>query len=196
MNEWGAQDLQRRLANLIRVATITDLDDANARARVTCAAVPESAWLPILATRAGPDRSYWLPEPGEQILLLSPSGDPAQGMILPAGYQDAHPPPASDRTKRRTEYADGTTIEYDRKAHVLTVDCVGDVVIKGAKTLTVDFGGDVRVKTPTQATVDTPEAHFTGKIVAVGDVIGEGVSLANHRNTGVKSGGDVSGPPE
>jgi phage baseplate assembly protein V len=180
MNEWGAQDLQRRLANLIRIATITELDDAGARARVTCASVPDSAWLPILTQRAGPDRSYWLPEPGEQVMILSPSGDSAQGMILPAGFQDAYPPPANVRTTHRHEYADGTVTEYDRASHTLTVDCVGDIVVRAAGALTAEITGNVQaavqgtasatvqgavsLTTPTGITINAPLTTVNGAL--------------------------------
>lgn len=170
MDDWGAGDLQRRLANLIRVATISELDDSAARARVKCGAAPNSAWLPILTTRAGPDRSYWLPEPGEQVLVLSPSGDMTQGMILPALYQDAHAPPASTRNKHRTEYKDGTSIEYDRSAHKLTIDCAGDIDVTASGNVTATIGGQLTANVTGNSEITSPLITANGNVTINGDM--------------------------
>lgn len=72
---------------------------------------------------------------------------------------------------------------------------------EGSCTLKLKQNLDIECK---QATVkatdgmkfDTPEAHFTGKVTSDGDMIAGSVSLQNHKNTGVRSGPDTSGPPE
>lgn len=223
MDRWALSELDRRLANLIRVGVVAELDESSARVRVKSGEIL-TAWLPWLTHRAGQDRTWWAPEPGEQVLLLAPNGDMARGFVLPSLYQDASPPPGDRKTLHRTEYADGTSVEYDREAGHLTVDCVGDVTIKGARTLRVEFGGPVEVIAPT-VTVDSPQSTFTGAVtieglltylagmagsggsgpaaqingsIAVnsGDVTADNISLKGHTHTGVTPGGGSTGTPQ
>ena len=121
-------ELDRRTANLIRLGTIEAADYAAARVRVRSGELL-TGWLPWLTTRAGPDVSWWAPEVGEQVVLLSPSGEPASGVVLGAIYQQRYPAPESRETVHTTVYQDGTTVTYDREAHHLTVACVGDVTL-------------------------------------------------------------------
>jgi phage baseplate assembly protein V len=137
-------DLQRRLANLIRVGVVAELDAAAARVRVSVGAITTD-WLPWLTARAGADRTYWAPEPGEQILLLAPSGELAQAVVLPAIYQSAHPAPADAQTIHRTVYSDGTVVEYDRAAHKLTAAVKGSAEISTDTALAASVGTDASV---------------------------------------------------
>lgn len=197
---WNVSELERRIANIIRVGVVAELDESGARVKVRIGEIL-TAPLPWLTSRAGPDRTYWAPEPGEQVLLLSPSGDLAQAVVLPSIYQEASPAPADLKTVHRTVYADGTKTEYDRKNHVLTVDCVGSVVVKGATTLLCDFGGDITLKSGTQVTIDAPDSTVTGTLTVqgllsyqagmAGQGAGDGAAATIQGNVLV-SGGDVT----
>lgn len=44
--------------------------------------------------------------------------------------------------------------------------------------------------------IDSPEAHFTGKITAVGDILSGTISLQQHVHTGVRAGTDLSSVPK
>jgi phage baseplate assembly protein V len=112
------EQLERRINNILRVGNIVEVDYDNALCRVEIGNI-KTAWLKWFTDRASNDRSWWAPEVGEQVMVLSPSGEMAQGSVLPAIYQDAHPAPADRETVHRTEYADGSTVEYDRDAHRL-----------------------------------------------------------------------------
>ena len=48
-------------------------------------------WLPWLTHRASNDTSWWAPEVGEQVIVLAPSGELHQAVIMPSIYQSAHP---------------------------------------------------------------------------------------------------------
>ena len=132
-------ELSRLVANLIRVGTVSDVDYAKARIRVQIAEI-KTDWLPWIEARAGGDVSWWAPETGEQVMVLSPGGDTAQAVALPALFRAAAPPPADTADKRKVTFADGASVEYDRAAHLLTVDLAaaeGKVLIK-TKTAVVD----------------------------------------------------------
>jgi hypothetical protein len=75
-------------------------------------------------------------------------------------------------------------------------------------TMFVEVGPDqIQLKHPTKVTVDSPEAHFTGKITSVGDINSDGtvkgavdtvagtISGKSHKHTGVTAGGAQTGTP-
>ena len=124
-------ELERRLDNLLRWGTVAQADYAAARVRVQSGDLL-TGWIPWLTRRAAGDIDWWAPEVGEQVMLLSPCGDPAQAVCLPAVYQTAHPAPAAAPTVHRVAYADGTTIEYDRARGRLRIDCVNQVEVLAA----------------------------------------------------------------
>ncbi|RKR02593.1 phage baseplate assembly protein V [Kushneria sinocarnis] len=183
-------DLERRLHNLLMVGTIAAVDTQTARCRVEVGSIT-TTWLPWLTQRAGPDRTWWAPEPGEQVLMLSPSGDTAQAIVLPALYRAAHPAPGERVTHHVTEYADGTRIDYDREAGHLTVDCVGDVTIRGGRTLHIDFGGSITLDA-SDVTINAP-VQVNASVTASGDMVADGVSQVDHIHDG-DSGGKTSPP--
>ncbi len=219
---WGLGELERRLANIIRTGVVEALDASAARVRVRSGDLLTD-WLPWLTQRAGTDRTWWAPEPGEQVLVLAQSGDLAQGFVLPALYRAAHPPPADQATIHRTEYADGAVFEYDKAASRLTIRSPGEVVVRAARTLTADFDGVVTVRSGTHITIDAPTVAVTGDLtvegcltylsglsgstggsgaaatingsidVIDGDVTAGGTSLRNHVHTG-DSGGTTTAP--
>lgn len=91
---WGQADSERRLANVVRVATITRVDPAKGRAKVSFGGEGESAWLPFPSARAGQVQVWSPPSEGEQVIVASPSGDTAQGLIV-ASYPSQHAPAPS-----------------------------------------------------------------------------------------------------
>ena len=119
-----------------------------------------TGWLPWLTTRAGDDKTWWAPSKKEQVLILSPSGELAAGIIWPALYQKAHPAPSSDAGKNLTVYRDGARIEYDAEAHKLKAELpaggTAELVADGGVAITgnVTIAGDVAVTGRIDATKD------------------------------------------
>ena len=128
-------DLARQMANMIRVGVVQSVDTATAGASVKIGELVTDT-LPWLTARAGSDRSWWAPSTGEQVVVLSPFGDFAQGIILPALYQSAHAPPASQANKALIIMKDGAQFEYDHNANRLKI-----TLPAGAKTDLVSDGG-------------------------------------------------------
>lgn len=128
-------ELERRLANLARPGTVSAVDLVAARVRVRTGDLV-SAWLPWLTWSTVGDRSWHAPAVGEQALLISPSGDPAQGLVLPAIYATAAPPPASSADITRLEFKGGVSVEIDRASGTATL--VADLVVDGTVTVTGD----------------------------------------------------------
>lgn len=131
-------------------------------------------WLPWTARRAGSDADWWAPEPGEQVVVLSPYGDPSQGVIIGSIYQSMFPPPSQSADQWRKQFKDGTYILYDRSSHALTVDTT-----QSQGTITINCQA-ATVKAASSVTIDTPAATFTGNVTING-------------NTEMKGNADVQG---
>lgn len=136
-------ELERRLANSVRLGTIAELDEKNARVRVKSGKIT-TGWLPWTVGRAGPDRQWSAPEIGEQVIVAAPGGDLAQAVVLGSLYQDKHPAPGDSKDTTVTEWGDGARESYDRAGHVynLTVPAGGTInlVCGGSKIEISDAG--------------------------------------------------------
>jgi phage baseplate assembly protein V len=84
----------------------------------------------LLINRAGWDAEWWMPEPGEQVLILSLSGKTEHGIIIGSLYQQStlilnsedgksrkYLPKEDQQHINKKLYQDGSTISYDRKCH-------------------------------------------------------------------------------
>ncbi len=143
--EYRLAELERRLDTLIRYGTVETADYKAARVKVRSGDLL-TGWIPWLTRRASNDADWWAPEDGEQVLLLSPCGDPAQAVALPALYQSAYPAPESAETKRRIIFRDGGFAEYDRASGALTVSAEGLVRIIGKGTVEIVGADDAGVQ--------------------------------------------------
>lgn len=169
----GSGDHDRQIANMVMLGVVAELDEAQARVRVDCDGM-RTDWIPWTEYRAGPGVRTWsAPEVGEQVVVAAPYGDPTQGVVIGSVFQESHDAPANVKTKHRTEYADGTVVEYDREANKLTIDVGEGSVVVNCKTATVTASESV--------TLDTPETHATGNLTVDGTI---------------DAGGDITTPAE
>lgn len=124
-------EAERRLSNVVLLGQVAELDAKRARVRVRAGPIT-TGWIPFATVRAGPDRTWHAPEPGEQVVLIAPGGDLAQAVVVGSIYRDAFPPPADSEDITRTLWQDGAVMEYERKAHRwhLSVPSGGSIVIE------------------------------------------------------------------
>lgn len=183
-------ELERKLENILRPGTVAEV--AGTRCRVKSGGLL-TGWLPWFSQRAGEDCDWWPLEIGEQVMLLSPGGDPANGFVLAGLYSTARPAPGDNPDVRVTRYVDGTTVTYDRATHKLTANVQGDaeIVATGTAKVTaanikligpVDIQGNVSV----QGNVST-QGTLTNNSVNVG---------STHTHPGVFSGPASTGTPQ
>lgn len=150
------------LSNSIRIGTVTELHAGNALCRVSSGEIITD-WIPWLSSRAGPGVRTWAaPEVGEQVLFVCPAGDLGQAVIVGSIYSDDHPAPADREEVLRSEFADGTTIEYDRGGSVLTINVGTGRVIVNCQRAAVHAAASVFI--------DAPTVHATGSISAEGNL--------------------------
>ena len=124
-------DAERRLSNVVMLGQVAELDAKKGRVRVQAGPIL-TAWLPFATVRAGPDRTWHAPEPGEQVVLVAPGGDLNQAVVVGSLYREAYPPPADNADISRTLYKDGAVMEYDRELHHwhLSVPSGGKIVME------------------------------------------------------------------
>ena len=189
MNDLAA--LSRLLENLIRFGVIAAVQMEPPRAQVITGTLT-TAWLPWLALRAGSDREWDPPTIGEQVILFSPSGQLANGIILTGVFSDHIPANGNRAGLHRRTYVDGTVIEYDSVAHHLNA-----TLVDGGTTNLISRGGINLVGNITHQGdyTQTGNQNITGRVDVSDDVVAAGVSLVNHLTSGVKQGGDQSGRP-
>ena len=157
---YALAEIERLLSNLIRVGVVAALDEANALVQVRTGGLTTD-WLPWLTGRAGATRTWSAPRVGEQVLVLSPYGDPAQGVVLPSIYQEDHPAPAATKDVERVVFPDGSVVEHDSASNTLTVTVAGSGnVIVNCQQSTVHAAGSV--------TIDTPQTTCTGALTVQG----------------------------
>lgn len=127
--------VSRHLENLIRFGVIAAVQMGPPRVQVTTGKLT-TAWLPWLALRAGADHDWDLPTVGEQVILLSQSGQLANGIVMTCVFSDHIPANGNRAGLHRRAYSDGTVIEYDSVAHHLNA-----TLVDGGTTNLISTGG-------------------------------------------------------
>lgn len=196
--------LLRLLLNLVRKGTILQVDHDRWKCRVATGEL-QTNWIPWLAI-AGDTREWEPPTVGEQVLLLCPEGEPAEGVVLRGLYADDRPAPSTTPSAHVRTYPDGARIEYDHASHQLAV------TLPDGATITITAPGAVTVKTRTAtieaetatvkagtitldgATKCTGNLDVAGTVKAGGDVMAGAISLTNHKHLEMGDGKPV-GPP-
>lgn len=189
--EFRLSELERQLANLLRVGTVATIDLAAQRVTVRCGN-NVTAPLPWFVGRAGAVRKWCPLSIGEQVMILSPGGDLAQGGVLPSFYSDAFPSPSESGTVSRTEFADGAFVEYDQETGKLSVSVIGAAL--------VEVGGDAELTVTGELTVTAAAATINvdgaAKVTAnVATVVASKIALdgfvetKNHLSVGTGQSG-------
>lgn len=188
--------LARLIENLIRFGTVAEVQIAPPRIRVKTGTLV-TGWLPWQAMRAGLDAEWDPPTLHEQVILLSPSGQLANGVALTGIYSDAHPANGDREGLHRRTYRDGAVIEYDSVAHALKATLPAG----GTTTLTSDGGitltGPVtHIGTYTHKGdyLQTGDQNVTGTVKVSTDVLAAQVSLVSHLHVG--NLGAPTSPPQ
>lgn len=170
--------LSRLVENLIRVGTVAAVDHAAARCRVASGELV-TEWLPWLEHRAGNTLTWDPPTIGEQVIILSPSGEPGGGIVLTGIFCTAHPAPSASASEHVIAYPDGARIAYNHTSGALTATGIQTATIQAAVSVTLD----------------TPETHITGNVqvdgtLTVDDLLtyGNGIAGTGGANNNIISG--------
>ncbi len=129
----------------------------------------ESYWLHVPQRNTqGTQRRPLMPELGEQVAVLL-DADGVGGVVLGGIYSTVEPPPIVDEDTDYVRFSDGTVSTYDRAAGVMTLDCVGALLVKCGRNITVEAGEPVIVKAPS-AILNIPQVTLNGDLLVNGGI--------------------------
>lgn len=207
IEELAMPEMERRTANQIRYGTVLAVDHAQARVRIKSGEI-ETAWLPWSTGRASAAKRRWdPPEVGEQVVLLAPTGDLRQAVVLVGVFQQSAAAPSASPDKDTTVYGDGTVVEYDRATHTLLAD-LGASKIKADRTEVLLQVGGASLRVTSAGIEIVGNLSITGvsggaAVTMNGDFAITGSALTHngknigstHTHTGVTPGGGTTGAP-
>ena len=172
MSEFDISMLAQQLARICRYGNIHSVQARPPRCRVTLGTDPLSGevhvtgWLPWSAQVDDTSSDWRMPAVGASVMVLSPGGNLANGLVFPAGYTDDRTPPSAEPGQHVTRYSDGGEVLYDTDAHELQVSLPegGRIIIVAAGGVKItgdlDVDGEVRDKNGTmQEMRDTFDGH-------------------------------------
>jgi phage baseplate assembly protein V len=173
-------EITRLLENIVRFGTIEAVQMQPPRVKVKSGNIA-TTWLPWLNLRAGADREWDPPTIGEQVVLLSPSGNLAQGVVLTGLFSDVIPANGDREGLHRRTYRDGAVIEYDSIAKRLLA--------------VLPTGGKAQLTAPGGVTI-LGNVDITGTVTVSADVVASGISLVTHKHGGVQTGSGTTAVPK
>lgn len=190
------RDLQRRLANMIKRGRVHSVDFTMSppRVRVEYDRQAVTGWLPWIGGRASSSKTEWEPlDVGEQVIILSESGDLSAGVVMPSIPDGQSPVPSTSPDEHVSRYEDGTTLTYHRKEHTLTVDVQGQLVVNTTGDMTATVGGDLSATATKNISVIASEnitVTATGDITAKadGNILADGKKIKLNSGAGVVTG--------
>ena len=172
-------DLLRRLENIVTLGTVHTVSGALCRVAIGGDAnhlTPPIKWL---AGRASQTSQWSQLSVGEQVVLLSPSGDIGNAVAVPSLYSSANPAPSASADETVTTMPDGAVFRYNHNTGVL------DVLLPSGAVSNIDSPGGVNV---------IGDLGVTGDINASGEISDQKRSMQGDRDiynshTGHSTGG-------
>lgn len=200
-------ELTRRIDNLLRIGTVAEVKGNLCRVKT---GELLTQFRPFFTRRAGTAKTSWRPTVGEQVMLLSLSGDLTNAYILPALYSDDNHEPDDNANRERTVYPDGAVIEYDPESSALKVTGIKTANVQASERVTIDcpnseFTGNVLVKKKltveqgakvTGAIVHSGKLTNSGGMAITGGANIDGINFGTHKHGGVDTGSGTSGGPQ
>jgi phage baseplate assembly protein V len=132
-------------------------------------------WLPVIVPKTQNDKFFVMPDVGEQVVVLMDEHDEYGAVVGSIPSKVDAPPNGMTGDKLHATFKDGTVIEYDRGAHVLTA-ALGN-------------GGSARISTP----LGNELVLGSDGSVLLRDQRGASVTLSNDGNVRVNGNLLVSG---
>lgn len=201
-------ELNRKIANIIKQGVIDESDPAKALVRVKHGELTTD-WLPYFVPFAGGVSVHRPPSVGENCIILSPSGETANGMVLCGMASTLFPSPAQSADETVVQFPDGATVNYNHSTGQMTLKAVAKLTIDAPDTL---ITGNVVIQKQTTSnglltytsgmsgsggegggTTIKGEINHEGTLTNIGKVESNGIILDDHVHQG-DSGGTTGKP--
>ncbi|WP_265014516.1 phage baseplate assembly protein V [Wolbachia endosymbiont (group B) of Camptogramma bilineatum] len=128
-NNFAIAELQRKVANMIRIGVVKEIDYEKAKVRVKIGEFLTD-WLPWITSKAGKDRDWSPPDIDEQVVVFSPLGELSLGVVLAGIYQEKYHVPENKKEINSVKFQDGTKFTYDKEKHHLEIEVVDKITLK------------------------------------------------------------------
>ena len=128
-HNFAIAELNRKLANIIRIGIVKEIDYKKARVRVKIGEFITD-YLPWITYRAGEDRSWFAPDIDEQVMVLSPFGELPLGAVLAGIYQQKYAALENKKEVNSFKFGDGTKVLYNKENGHLEIDVVDKITLK------------------------------------------------------------------
>ncbi|RQR50461.1 phage baseplate assembly protein V [Burkholderia sp. Bp9140] len=167
-----SNEINRQMRNAVRKGSIFDIDFANALCRVSIGESDENGlqtnWMPWLTPAAGDTREWLPPSKGEQVMVLGPMGDLAQGVALRGFFSDAFGAPDQSPNAHTRTYKDGARVSYDFAAHALNAVLPAGATVRIVAPVSVIVETDVATVKAKAVTIDAKNTTVTGALLVKG----------------------------
>lgn len=196
----------RQIDKLIKPATIADTDPASNRVRAQHGGMTTD-WLPYIVPFAGGVSVWRIPSVGEACTILSPAGEPENGVVLCGQASDRYPAPSADPAETVVRFPDGAHIRYNHQSGAMELKAVTSLTIDTPRTT---ITGHLTVNQTTTAqglltyqngmngqggsgTNINGNINHNGTLTNDGAVVSNGINLSEHTHPG-DSGGTTRKP--
>ncbi|CAA0129477.1 Uncharacterised protein [Starkeya nomas] len=167
--DYHLAELERRLANVVRVGTVHEVNpDGTARIKIGVDPDGKPVLTPPLpwTERAGVIKTWSPPGQGEQVRVVSPSGDIGQGWIDTGGFSTANPSPSDDAKAHVMTIGDVRITAKDGRCSIVQGD--GEIsIVGGVVTLK---GLEIITDGKTRLNKGERKVHFVGAMDSGGDI--------------------------
>lgn len=194
----NSNELSRLILNLARKGAILEVDHQAALCRVASGEL-QTNWIPWMTIAAGTTRDWRPPTIGEQVVLLCPGGDPAEAVAVCGIYSTKAPAPSNSPDTHTRIYPDGAAVEYNHKAHRLTVvlPAGGEILVESPSTVTIRTAS-VRLEADL-VVIDAPSTQMTGNLAVAGSLAVTGAMTGGGKldiASTIEAGGEITTPAD
>ena len=141
---FSTAELQRRLENVIRIGVIAKVDYDNKKIRVQSGELL-SNWL-AWPVEMGRNFKRWRPlRLGQQVILGSPSADPAQAVVIGMLYSQNFEAPSDDPDLDLIAFDNGASLSHNIDTGEMNVVCKGEIKVSADKDITINSAQTVTV---------------------------------------------------
>jgi len=123
----------------LRTGKVSSISYKTTTARVEFDDTPGNISKPlqVLTDHTNTERSYSMPSIKENVVcIFLPGSDEGVGFIL-GSYSSKKNLPKDTGKMKYIVFPDGTKIKYNFETHLLEINCVGDIDIKGANNINI-----------------------------------------------------------
>lgn len=144
-HSFAISELNRKLANIIRIGLVKEVDYEKAKVRVKIGEFLTD-YLPWITSKAGKDRDWSPPDIDEQVMIFSPLGELSLGVVLGGIYQEKYPASENKRGINSVKIQDGTKFTYNKWKHHLEIEVVDKITLKAGESSIEVTKSEIKLK--------------------------------------------------